>query len=512
MKHLLTYFIAGLIFAMLASGIAVQAAPTTDPSSDDEVVTTQPDKPEKKEKKKRRGKRGRKGKKGKGDESTSQPSSQPSSQTSSQPASQPADEAESQPASEPEDKGPEYLAITGGIVHTVSGADLRHVTILCKDGVIEAIGSQVDVPEDADVLDVSGMHIYPGLVACEARGIVGREPAEDTTNVFSTTLRLANTAGITTVSSRTSAAKASYGVVENLPLRNDLFVSIRYGRTAEQRELRESLEKVRQYLRDLEQYEKAKAEGDEDAEKPDESVAKENQAAYKLLKKEAVALVYAEEKTQLIELADLATQFGFDLVIRGASEGWIVADRLGRAGAKVIVSPRRQVGANPYLVQESGNNIENAAILYQHGVDVAVTPSSSGISLVGLGGRDMQHLAMEAAYAVRGGLPEAAAIESVTLAAARALGIDDRVGSIEVGKDADFAITDGPLLDFFTQVQWTIVNGEVVYDKAQESFYAHIRPREGTDEVNETYSFWPRPFKPKPAPAPGEGGRYGEGD
>jgi len=507
MKHLLTYFIAGLIFAMLASGLAVQAAPMAGPSHDDEVVTTQPDKPEKKEKKKRRGKRGKR-RKNKDKESTSQPSSQPSSQ----PASQPAEEAESQPATEPEDEGPSYLAITGGIVHTVSGADLRHVTILCKDGVIEAIGAQVDVPEDAEVLDASGMHIYPGLVACEARGIVGREPAQDTTNVFSTTLRLANTAGITTVSSRTSAAKASYGVVENLPLRKDLFVSIRYGRTEEQREFRQSLEKVRQYLRDVEQYEKAKADGDEDAEKPDESIAKDNQAALKLLKKDAAALVYADQKTQLVELADLATQYGFDLVIRGAAEGWIVADRLGRAGVKVIVSPRRQIGANPYLVQENGNNIENAAILYQHGVDVAVTPSSSGISLVGLGGRDMQHLAMEAAFAVRGGLPEAAAVESVTLAAARALGVDDRVGSIEVGKDADFAITDGPLLDFFTQVQWTIVNGETVYDKAEESFYAHIRPRDGAEEVKVTYSFWPRPFKPKPAPAPGEGGRYGEGD
>lgn len=503
MRYLVSIFAALLIAAVLSTGTLVHAAPPVDGP---DVVTTQPDKP-KKEKKRRRGKRD----KGKDKEASSQPSSQPTSQPTSQATSKPSDEAESQPASDEDekDKGPQYFAITGGIVHTVSGTDMYRATILCKDGVIEALGDRIEIPADATIVDASGMHIYPGLVACEARGIVGRQPAEDTTNVFSTALRLANTAGITTVSTSSDAAKASYGDVQTLPLRSNMFVSVRFNRPQEQRELRQQLEKVRQYLRDVERFEKAKAEGDDDADKPDESIAKDNQVAYKLLKKEATAYVNADSKTQLVALADLATHYDFDLVIRGASEGWIVADRLGRAGVKVILSPRRQSGADPLLVQDSGNNIENAAILYQHGVDVAVTPSSSGISLVGLGGRDMQHLAMEAAFAVRGGLPEEAAIKSVTLTAARVLGVDDRVGSIEVGKDADFAITDGPLLDFFTQVQWTIVNGRVVYDKAEESFYAHIRPREGTEAVKETYSFWPRPFKPKPAPERGEGGRYG---
>src|SRR5690606_25678910 len=82
----------------------------------------------------------------------------------------------------------------------------------------------------------------------------------------------------------------------------------------------------------------------------------------------------------------------------------------------------------------------------------------------------------------------------------RVLGIDDRVGSIAPGKDADFIVTDGPLLDFYTQVHWTVINGRIVYDKAEESLFGHIRPRTPTTQPA-PYKFWPRPFNPRPAAA-----------
>lgn len=436
---------------------------------------------------------------------TTGPSSQPASQAAesasqSQPASKEAEEAATQPA-EPEDT---YFALVGGIVHTISGPDRRGVTILAKNGHIIEIGHRVEIPEDAQVLDVTGYHVYPGLIACEARGIVGSAPPEDSTNVFGTILRLANAGGITTVFNRSTAAKASYGSVEDIPLRSNLFDTIRLRGAPQKRELREQLEKARDYLRKLEAYERAKAEGDEHAEKPDDPKGLEQ--AINLIKKNSVAYVPADDKNDLIFLADLANEFGIQIVIRGAQEGWTVADRLGRAGIRAIVTPRRQTGADPRFSQPTGNNIENAAILYEHGVDIAITSQSSGISLVGLAGTDMQHLPMEAAFAVRGGLPESAAIKSITLGAARILGIDDRVGSIDVGKDADFIVTDGRLLDFFTMVQWTIINGDVVYDKEKESLFAHIRPRTPTTQPA-TYKFWPRTFKHKPPPEPGASSR-----
>lgn len=442
-------------------------------------------------------------------EPDSQPDSQPTTEPASQPSSQPAtSQAASQPTTEPTSKPTEpeeeYFALVGGIVHTVAGPDRRNVTVLCKDGRIIDIGPRVEIPESAETLDATGYHIYPGLVACEARGIVGSNPPEDSTNVFGTILRLANAGGITTVFTRSTAAKASYGDIDNIPLRTDLFESIRFSSPSDKRELREKLEKARAYLREMEQYERAKADGDEDAKKPDDPKGLEQ--SLKLLKRERAAYVSADSKHDLLGLADLANEFGIRIVIRGAIEGWTVADKLGRAGIKVIVTPRRQSGADPELNQPSGNNIENAALLYRGGVDIAITTRSTGISLVGLAGSDMQHLPMEAAFAVRGGLPESAAIEAITLGAARVLGIDDRVGSIETGKDADFIVTDGPLLEFFTTVQWTVVNGRIVYDKADESLFSHIRPRTPTTQPA-PYKFWPRPFKPKPAPEPGASSR-----
>lgn len=433
-----------------------------------------------------------------------EPETQPTSGPATGPASQPTttQAAESrpttEPASQPVAEEPTYFAIVGGIVHTIDGPDRRGVTILCKDGRILEIGARVEIPESAERLDATGFHVYPGLVACEARGIVGADPAEDTTNVFGTILRLANAGGITTVFSRSAAAKAAYGSVEDIPLRSDLFELIRYGSADQRRELRSSLRRAREHLRAVETYEKAKAAGDDDAKKPDEPKGLEQ--AIKLLKHESTAYVSADSKRDLIALAELAEEFGIAIVVRGALEGWTVADKLGRAGIRVIVTPRRQRGADPELNAPSGNNIENAALLYRGGVDIAITTASAGISLVGLAGNDMQHLPMEAAFAVRGGLPEAAAIEAITLGAARVLGIDDRVGSIAPGKDADFIVTDGPLLDFYTQVHWTVINGRIVYDKAEESLFGHIRPRTPTTQPA-PYKFWPRPFNPRPAAA-----------
>jgi imidazolonepropionase-like amidohydrolase len=98
---------------------------------------------------------------------------------------------------------------------------------------------------------------------------------------------------------------------------------------------------------------------------------------------------------------------------------------------------------------------------------------------------------MEAAFAVRGGLPGDAAVRAITLDAARVLGVDDRVGSIEVGKDADFVILDGELLHYLSLPQYTVVNGRVAYDQEKEGILDHIR-RGGDPEPAAPPDPWPR--------------------
>ncbi|MBK8270463.1 MAG: amidohydrolase family protein [Planctomycetes bacterium] len=383
------------------------------------------------------------------------------------------------------------------------------MTILCKNGRIQAIGRDLKLPDDTEKLDASGFHIYPGLIACNTRGLVGSEPPEDTTNVFATSMRLANAGGITTVIVCNTAAKVTYGSVDGILLRKDLFVGLRYRSAAERRNLRDSLEAVRKYLRDKEEFDRKTADGDKDIKEPNNAAVTGGNAKFlQLIKKEKAAVISADSRTELIALCELVEEFGIRMVVRGAMEGWTIPDRLGRAGIEAIVTPRRQSPSDDELNQLQGGNIENAAILYNHGVDVAVTPSAFGISLDPFAGRDLQHIPMEAAYAVRGGLPESAAVSAVTLTAAKIHGISDRVGSIEVGKDADFIVCDGRILEFFTMVHWTVVNGQIVYDKEQESLFSTIRPRVPTTQP-EPYKFWPRPFKPRKAPEPGQGGRYG---
>ena len=114
------------------------------------------------------------------------------------------------------------------------------------------------------------------------------------------------------------------------------------------------------------------------------------------------------------------------------------------------------------------------------------------------------HLPIEVGFAIRGGLPEDAALASVTTVPARLLGVSHRVGTLEVGKDCDLIVTDGDLLHYQTFVQYTVVDGDIVYDKQDELFFAHIRPRDDSLLA---------PLVPfDPAEVPIEEGDGGEGD
>ncbi len=396
-----------------------------------------------------------------------------------------------------EEEKDRYSAVQASVVHTVTRGDLYDVTILSKNGKIIEIGSHVELPEETELLDATGYHIYPGLVAVTGGNILGSQPPDETTNVYSLQMEIALAGGITTGVSGETAAKLSFGSTDDMIVKRELFTKLNYS-TREPKarhKLREKFEKVRQYIRDLETHnEKKKIDPDPDpeAEEPEKDWLKgEYKKLYKLIKRETVAVMQANEAGDILAICELANQYGISIVVRGAMEGWTVAPQMARAGLSAVVTPRRQVFRNERFNRPTGTSIENAAILHQHGVPVAVIPGTSSITTWGLAGRDLLHLNMEAAFAVRGGLPQDAAIEAITIGAARILGIDHRVGSIEVGKDADFAITDGDLLHYMTLVRWTVVNGRVVYDKQKDTLFDHIRP-DGNQDAPPPDDYWPR--------------------
>ncbi|MEO0481118.1 MAG: amidohydrolase family protein, partial [Planctomycetota bacterium] len=118
-------------------------------------------------------------------------------------------------------------------------------------------------------------------------------------------------------------------------------------------------------------------------------------------------------------------------------------------------------------------------ILNEAGVPVGVVCPGGmfGGTSVGLGGilgQDLNTPHVDAAYAVRGGLPNRQGLRLLTLDAARIMNVESRVGSIEPGKDADILILDGDPLHYRTFVQTAYVNGRVVYEKDAESFFRHL--------------------------------------
>jgi hypothetical protein len=382
------------------------------------------------------------------------------------------------PKTEAPKKEARYLAIRGATVHTVTGPVLAGATVLCKDEKIAAIGIDVRIPEGAEVIDAAGHHLYPGLVvAGETRNLVGSGNPEDSTDVYSLSMTLGLAGGLTTVFSDNQAAKLTHGSVDDIVLKRNLFERISYStrNPAGRRALREAFERVREHLRATEEYERRKV-ADPEARKPDDKwIQGEYERALRLIKGQAVALVGAAAGDEILEACALAKLYGFKLVIVDAREGWTVASEMARSGASAIITPRDRVDPDERTGRPTGATIENARILHEHGVPVAIV-TAGYISLGGMAGRDLQHLPMEAAYAVRGGLSDEAALAAITIDAARILGVDDRIGSVEVGKDADFAIADGDILHYMTHVRWTIVNGRVVYDRMKDTLFDHIRP------------------------------------
>ncbi len=395
-------------------------------------------------------------------------------------------------------KDDRYFAIKAGTVHTVTGATLFDVTILTKNGKIIEIGESVEVPEKAERLDASGYHVYPGLVAVSSSGVIGSEPPDDSTDVFSLTMTIGLAGGITTAVTGNTAGKLTFSTLEGLVVKRDLFYKLSYSSSSPdgRRKLREKFDKVRQYMRDLEIYADEKKKDDE-AEEPDkEWLTGDFKKIHALMRGELVAVASADRAYEIVQYCELAERYGIKIVLRGAMEGWTVPSRMARAGVSAILSIRPPIfstdtGHDERINRKTGRSIENAAILARHGIPIAIVPSVTSITLWGLAGRDLLHLNMEAAFAVRGGLSEDAALRTITIDAARILGIDHRVGSIEVGKDADFVITDGDILHYMTHSRWTVVNGRIAYDKQKESLYDHIRP-DGNRDAPPPDDYWPR--------------------
>jgi hypothetical protein len=305
-----------------------------------------------------------------------------------------------------------------------------------------------------------------------------RPDFEHSFDPFSGYLVMALSAGITTVDQSGTAAKLKRGELDGVALKEDYHASFSWSSSG-RASLREKFQRVSEYLREMQVYEE-KSKKDKELKEPDKRGV--DQSVVDVLEGRRLAKFSANDRAELLGIARFAQQYRFRPLIEGCREGWTVAEELGRAGAYVIVTPRDRRPKDENLVREGGSSIENAAILHRHGVQVAIIPSNTSFDLSGITGRDLLHFPVEAGFAVRGGMTNESALAGITIIPARILGVDHRVGTLEVGKDMDAIVTDGDVLHYQTFVQWTVVEGKVVYDKQDELLFHHIRPRPEVEE------------------------------
>ena len=372
----------------------------------------------------------------------------------------------------------EYTAITDGVVHTVTDGVLQRATVLIKGDRILKIGERVRIPEGARIIQAKGMHVYPGLIAFNSSGIVSGRGSSlaDSYDPYGQNVELALSGGITSVHADGVVAKLVRDGLDGVIAGYTSMVNMSYSTRSpgSKRSVEQKLAKARDFIRLTKAHQRLKAAGEESTEPSKDGV---DGIMLALLKREKTARFSAQSTGDLLSICNLLDDFPMDAIVVGAQEGWVVSGRLSRAGVSAVVTPRAKRGEDQRLNRPNGWSIENAAKLDAAGVRVSIIPSAANISLSGLAGRDLMTLPMEAAFAMRGGLSSAAALRAVTLEPAMMLGVSERMGSLEVGKDADIIITDGDLFDYRSFVQWSLVNGKVAYDKATSPYFAHIRPR-----------------------------------
>ena len=209
--------------------------------------------------------------------------------------------------------------------------------------------------------------------------------------------------------------------------------------------LRENLIKAAEYKELKEEYEADK----ENCDKPDYDMKME--ALLKVLKGEIPLKAHAHRADDILTAIRIAKEFGLAITIEHCTEGYLITDILREENVSVITGP--------FLTDRSKIELRNQSakapgILSKAGIKTAIMTDHPCTPV--------QYLSLCAAVAVKEGMDETEALRAITINAAEIAGIDDRVGSLEVGKDADIIIIDGHPLELRSRVLYTIINGQVV--------------------------------------------------
>lgn len=386
--------------------------------------------------------------------------------------------------------------IRGATILTVTKGRIENGSILIRDGKIAAVGKTVDVPPGAAVIDATGKYVMPGIVDCHSHIAVDGGVNEGSLSVTSM-VRIQDVldptdiniyrdlaGGVTTANILHGSANAIGGL--------NAVIKLRWGKTAQEMmfegampgikfalgenpkrsnftpppgtprrypatrlgveyTIREAFTQARNYMKQWEEYHRRKAAG-EDVVAPRRDLKLE--PLVEVLQGKRLVHAHCYRQDEILMLIRLAEEFGFKIAtFQHVLEGYKVAKEIAAHGAGASTFSDWWA----YKVEAYDAIPYNGAIMARKGVVVSFNSDSAELA---------RRLNLEAAKAIKyGGLSEDEALALVTINPAKQLRIDDRVGSIEVGKDADLVIFKGHPLSTFSMVEKVLIDGQVYFDR-----------------------------------------------
>lgn len=371
-------------------------------------------------------------------------------------------------------------------IFTVTQGTIENGVILFEGSIIQAVGKRDEISVPDDYKEFRAAVVTPGLI--DGHTVVGlsgmlnvpadqdqleksapMQPELRAIDAYSPNEGLVSflrTQGITTIhtghgpgaliSGQTMVAKTLPGTVEQVTLIDESMLAMTLGSVVSRNfrspgtkaksiaMLREELLKAQSYTRKMD---------NEDASKhPDKQLRME--ALRRLLKGETKALIHANTGVDILSAVRLAKEFQFKLVLDGAAEIYNHLDHIADSGIEIIL--------HPTMARASGDmknmNMETASHLHAAGIPFSLQSGFEGYV------PKTRVVRYEAAMAAAYGLPFDEALKSITLHPAKMLGLEDRIGSIEVGKDADLVLYTGDPFEYLTHVCQVFINGVLIED------------------------------------------------
>jgi imidazolonepropionase-like amidohydrolase len=381
------------------------------------------------------------------------------------------------------------IAITGGRVVPVEGEPIENGTVLMADGKIVAVeGEGFTVPAGSDVVDATGKWVLPGFIDAhvhlgvseEGEGWAGSDVNErtgpvmaqvralDAINPAEQGFRDAITGGVLNVNvnpgsanpigGQTAAIRCWGRTVDDMVLRSPAGMKSALGENpkrvyGERKEtpstrlgtaavIRSALVDAANYLRKQESAEES------------EPVARDLklEALGRVLRREIPWRQHCHRADDIATALRLASEFGYKLVIDHGTEAHLVADKIAAAGVPVVIGP---LLTSRSKVELRNRSLANPGKLAAAGVEISIITDHPVVPI--------HFLVYQATLAVKDGLDPVTALRAITINPARVIGVEDRLGSLSVGKDADVVIWSGDPLDVMSRAETAYQLGREIY-------------------------------------------------